>query len=333
MMDQPIHFRCMEGFNDLKITPEIWNKLLESGSTDVIFLTWQWQKVWWDEFGRGRLLLIVAERDGEPVTIAPLFEDKGMIFFVGSGWSDYLNFIGDVSDSYVLSELLSLAVKMVPGFLGFRFYHVLVESAISETLKQVSEKHGWTLYQEGEMNAPIMEMIKFPEETLKATKKKKIVRAENWFTANGELKTEHFNKKEDILPHLNGFFEQDIITREGTPAQSPFRVQKNQLFFERVCEGLSETGWLRFTCLIWNGSVISYHFGFNYKGNYLDYKASYDKGFAKHSPGSVLLKRMLLYALSEQAHTFDFLLGEEDFKSRFATNKRQVQNWGLYPQT
>ena len=332
-MDQPIHFRCMEGFYDPRITPEIWNKLLGNSSTDVIFLTWQWQRAWWDVFGRGELLLIVAERDGQPITIAPLYADEGMIFFVGSGCSDFLNFIGDVSDPYVVGEILALAVRMTPQFVGLRFYHVSIESALSETLEQVSEQQGWAFYNEGEMNAPIMEMLKFPAETLKATQKRKIVRAENWFIANGELKTEHFHTKEDILPHLVPFFEQDIITRDGTSAPSPFISPINQLFFQHIIEYLSETGWLRFTCLLWNDSVISYHFGFNYKGSYLDYKASYDKRFAKHSPGIVLLKRMLLYAINEQAHTYDFLLGEEDFKNRFATNKRQVRNWGLYPQS
>lgn len=45
----------------------------------------------------GQLMLILAERNGQPVALAPLFADSGMVYFVGSGGSDYLDFVGDSS--------------------------------------------------------------------------------------------------------------------------------------------------------------------------------------------------------------------------------------------
>jgi CelD/BcsL family acetyltransferase involved in cellulose biosynthesis len=39
---------------------------------------------------------------------------------------------------------------------------------------------------------------------------------------------------------------------------------------------------------------------------------------------------LLLAAMAEKAHTFDFGLGDEAFKSRFATRVNRVRNWGLY---
>jgi len=71
-------------------------RVLATGESDVVFLTWHWQSAWWKTFGRGELLLIAVERDGEVIALAPLFTEAGMIYFVGSGGSDYLNFIGDI---------------------------------------------------------------------------------------------------------------------------------------------------------------------------------------------------------------------------------------------
>ena len=102
MTDSRVQFRRLSGFEDSSIAPGSWNELLQQSSSDVVFLTWHWQKVWWDVFGRGELLLIVAEKDQEPVAIAPLFADSGMVYFVGSGGSDYLDFIGDVNDYCIL---------------------------------------------------------------------------------------------------------------------------------------------------------------------------------------------------------------------------------------
>jgi len=45
--------------------PDTWARLPRESDTDVVFLTWQWQRVWWECFRREQLLLIVAEA-GEP---------------------------------------------------------------------------------------------------------------------------------------------------------------------------------------------------------------------------------------------------------------------------
>src|SRR5437660_3701917 len=89
--------RLLSGFEDPLLTPERWSALLRIGDTNVVFLTWHWQRAWWDTFGRGQLLLIAVEREGQIEALAPLFAEAGMVFFAGSGESDYLDFIGDVS--------------------------------------------------------------------------------------------------------------------------------------------------------------------------------------------------------------------------------------------
>jgi len=43
------------------------------------------------------------------------------------------------------------------------------------------------------------------------------------------------------------------------------------------------------------------------------------------------LRQLLIYVKNENIHTFDFGLGDEAFKKRFATNTITVRNWGIYP--
>ena len=77
--------RVLRGFDDPAFGPERWEELLRAGDTDVVFLTWHWQRSWWETLGRGELLLIAGERNGQVVALAPFYADSGMIFFVGSG--------------------------------------------------------------------------------------------------------------------------------------------------------------------------------------------------------------------------------------------------------
>ena len=90
MSTSGLHIRDLAGFDDPACSPDVWNRLVPRGHTDVVYLTWEYQRSWWEAFGYGDLLLLAAERDGEVVAIAPFYVDEGVVWFVGSGAADYL---------------------------------------------------------------------------------------------------------------------------------------------------------------------------------------------------------------------------------------------------
>ena len=326
--DLTVH--VLEGFDDPLISPERWAAALHTGSTDVVFLTWHWQRAWWDTFSRGSLLLIAVERMGEIVALAPLFADEGMIYFVGSGGSDYLDFIGDITEPEILDLILHTARESVPGFLGFRFYHVPDESRTGALLRAATARLNFEYFDQGELAAPALDFTA-PTNGSQATRKKSLQRHENFFRREGSLEVLHLQDGKTIRPHLKEFFEQHIDRWKATASPSLFRDQAKQEFYENLTDVAAETGWLRFTRLDWNGRPIAFHFGSCYRGSYLWYKPSFAINLARRSPGEVLLRQLLLAAQGENARLFDFGLGDEPFKLRFANNVRKVRTWGLYP--
>lgn len=330
-MSANIQYHLLSGFNDPMLCPEHWTALQYKGSGNTVFMTWHWQKTWWEVFGRGKLLLLLAVKNDQPVTIAPLFADGGMLFFVGSGGSDYLDFIGDTSDPEIINGLLSFAIDNTPGLLGFRFYHIHASSPTRQTIDTVAKRLGWDYFDEGGMACPILSIKDFPEKAKAATEKKSLLRHEGWFNRNGGIETQHYNHSEDILPHLDAFFEQHIARWSATPYPSLFLDPLQRRFYKRLCETSSETGWLRFTIVFWQQQAIAFHFGMHYNRSFLWYKPTFDITLAKHSPGEVLLRQLLLLAIEEGADYFDFGLGDEAFKNRFASSTSTVTNIGLYP--
>ncbi len=324
------HFR---DFSDPGLTPQRWQQTLKRSQYSGVFMSWHWQKAWWDTFGRGELLLLGAERDGELVAIAPLFADAEMIFFVGSGGSDYLDFVGDVSDPKVLSELLQAAKSAIPNCLGFRFYHLPDSSASAHYLRSAAASLGLTIFEEDSQQAPVLALAQQPDAAVAATRKKSLLRHENWFRREGDLSVEHLTLGDDIRPHLDAFFEQHISRWAEKDSPSLFNDPTQRAFYVRLTEVANDTGWLRFTRIVWRDQPIAFHFGFSYAGCYLWYKPSFDIKLASHSPGEVLLRQLILAAISEAADSFDFGLGDETFKHRFATQINSVSNWGLYPKS
>jgi CelD/BcsL family acetyltransferase involved in cellulose biosynthesis len=69
---------------------------------------------------------------------------------------------------------------------------------------------------------------------------------------------------------------------------------------------------------------IAYHFGFELDGVLTWYKPSFDPELQQRSPGEVLIKLLLDDALARDLDEFDFTVGSEAFKFRFANLIRQV---------
>jgi CelD/BcsL family acetyltransferase involved in cellulose biosynthesis len=272
-----------------------------------------------------------VERDGELLTLAPLFADSGMIFFVGSGGSDYLDFIGDTSDPALLETLLATARAAVPDFLGFRFYHVPDASPTGPCLAEIAPRLGLVCYDEGELPAPALDLAADGGAGLQAANKRSLLRHERFFQRDGGLQVEHLTDAAAILAQLPEFFEQHRQRWAGTPFPSLFQDGLQRTFYERLTGTGPAAGWLRFTRVSWHGRAIAFHFGFSYQGSYLWYKPSFAIDLARRSPGEVLLRQLLLAAVDEGCQVFDFGLGDEAFKQRFATHTACVRTWGLYP--
>ncbi|MBI3941072.1 MAG: hypothetical protein HY315_09570, partial [Acidobacteria bacterium] len=139
--------RRLAGFDDPAFGPDRWNRLLARGPTNVVHLTWQWQRAWWETLGRGTLLLVAAEQDGDIIAVAPLYVDEGMVFFVGSGESCFLDFIGEIDRPGVVDALLAAACDASPGLAGFRFYAVPVDSPTGSLLLGAAQRLGLDCYQ------------------------------------------------------------------------------------------------------------------------------------------------------------------------------------------
>jgi CelD/BcsL family acetyltransferase involved in cellulose biosynthesis len=317
--------RVLAGFDE--VPAGRWAQLLGCSPTRSVFLTRAWIEAWWDTLGEGTLLLVAAEDAGSTIALAPFFASGGVVSFLGTDSSDYLDFLGDVAECDVLDALLRTAQESTPGFAGFRLAVVPERSPTPALLEAAATRLGLEPTGDEPVPAPTLDRAGL----VAATRKKSLVRHENWFRRNGELSVAHLTGSGAILAELERFFDQHVERCTIAPYASLFEDPRQRAFYRRLAERQGPEGWLRFTRLDWDGNTIAYHFGMSFEGSYLWYKPSFDVALARHSPGEVLLRQLLLAAHHEGAHTFDFGLGEEAFKYRFATAVPLVRTWNLRP--
>lgn len=297
---------------------------------DHVFLTPTFQRAWWESVGPGDLRVVVVSCGHRPVALAPLFVAGGMAFFVGSGGSDYLDFVGAHDRPGVLELILRTARAEIPGFVGFRFHHVPDSSPTGHLLARAAPALGLTCFDEGSLVAPRLSLT--PETLHEATTKKSLLRHERWLASNGHLVIAHHTDNATIQGLLPEFFAQHQRRWRDTDSPSLLSDPQQQMLYRHLAFAGTAAGWLRFTEVRWNDDPAAFHFGFSHAGTFLWYKPSFAIDLAARSPGEVLLRQLLLAAGGEQARTFDFGLGDEPFKSRFASSVETVRTWGLYPE-
>lgn len=291
-----------------------------------VFQTQEYLAAWWNSFGRGHLMILHATEGGRELT-APLFADTGMIYLVGSGGSDYLDFQGGPVTDELLVAVLAEARALTRDFRGFCFYHVPESSPTTAALERVAGRLDLCLREEYSMVAPRVDFEALHGAGHPA-RKKSLLRHEKTLAKSGDLRIIHAHSCGQIMAWLPAFFEQHIERWQGTGSPSLFLDPKQRAFYQALVA--SEATFLRMTRVEWNDEPAAFHFGFSYRGSYLWYKPSYSTSLARYSPGEVLLRHLLLAAEDEGCRTFDFGLGDEAFKRRFATSIEVVRSWGLY---
>ena len=308
-----------------KLLVEGWDELLCCTKSDFVFLTSAWLRSWHQTLGQSRdLILPTVHRDNRLVAAAAFYDDGGVVRFAADDRADY----GDVllheslnenEKVDAVEELLGKAKAQTGTFKHFMLNRVRDSSPLMRALSRSGRWHASLPYS---TVAPAMSMQVVDEKL----KKKSLRRHENGLKRRGTLTFEVYTRPDDIAVRLDDFFAQHIDRWAASTSPSLFNHVGNQEFYRALVSDLGSTGSIRFAELRLDGVLVASHFGFFHAGTFTWYKPTYDPALAKHSPGEVLIKRLLEAAQNEGADLFDFTIGNEAFKSRFATEVEAVHN-------
>lgn len=302
-----------------------WDRLLASSMVDTVFLSSAWLRAWRETLGvDARLIIPQIRSNGELIAAAAFQQRDGIIEFAAAGPSDYADIVvskhvDKVAARNLIWRLIHLTVEQVPGFRHFRLSGIVTDDSATMAMLLEPEK-GFFVIPIGQIMAPAMEMSAVEQ----GLNKKSLKRHERALEKLGTLTTETFRHANEVLPQIDEFFDQHVRRWELKTPTSLFVDDANRDFYRRATEHLDRSGALRYLTVRLDGRLIAAHFGFIYRGRYIWYKPSFELQLAKFSPGEVLIKRLFEAARDEGAAEFDFTIGAEAFKYRFATKARTV---------
>jgi CelD/BcsL family acetyltransferase involved in cellulose biosynthesis len=308
---------CDESCFDL---PE-WRSLLSSDPQRHVFATPEWNRVWWEEFGEGKdLLIVIAERHGEPVAILPLYRKvegaRRILRFVGGiDLTDYLGPICSLEDrGEVADALIDWLSKSEVEWDEFDAHNMPVPFGFAEFLVERADSAGFDFVLEQEETSAVLVLPGSWEEYLAgldAKDRHELRRKRRRLARDHPDAVFRASRPETLEGDLKVFID---MHRGAEGMKGHFMRPEIATFFERVAHAFAPEGWLRLEFLEVGGRAIASTFGFVLDDTYFLYNSAFEPEAHRLSPGFVLVSELVKRSIEQGLATFDFLRGPERYK-------------------
>jgi CelD/BcsL family acetyltransferase involved in cellulose biosynthesis len=314
-----------------------WNGLLQHSVSDTVFMTCQWQRVWWEHFGpkENDSLCLIALRDtenGELLGLWPLYDEASgrsprRLRIIGSPrGSDYLDLITRRGQERAVYEAALDFLTRRDDWESLEVINVRADSPTLEVLAPLAEERGLEVQIEPVTVCPAIALPESWEGYLEqlSRKQRHEIRRKLRRAGRGVEQVEWYlsNDPQTLAQDMEVYFE---LFQKSSYVKEEYLDGQRQAFFQDMAAVMFEAGWLYLAFLAINGEKVASMFCFDYDGAISVYNSGYDPQRYRHlSPGIVLLSYCIQDAIEREYPLFDFLRGDEEYKYRSGAVDRVI---------
>ncbi|MEE8518481.1 MAG: GNAT family N-acetyltransferase [Dehalococcoidia bacterium] len=312
---------CTALKSDIASAAPLWNDLLRRRDWSSVFLTPDWQELWWREFGQdgGDLCLITVGPDDAPLGLAPLVSRDGMLTFVGdTDLFDYHDFI-NVGDGFY--EALADCLMEEPWRV-MDLASIPQHSPTLTHLPDVLRARGCTVTVETEEVVPGVALPPTWDEFLSTLRRK------DRHELRRKLRRLERSADYRIVESSPATLDADMdvfldLMAESREEKRDFLLPERERFFRRMVERFQQVGSLRLFFMELRAADgqgteeyerVAAVLAFDHDGRRLLYNSGYRLAYGQLSVGLMLKALVMKDAIERGLTYFDFLRGPEPYK-------------------
>jgi CelD/BcsL family acetyltransferase involved in cellulose biosynthesis len=300
----------LDQFSPLKTS---WETLLSHCPCNTIFLTWDWQDLWWRTIGEGELNLVIVQAGDEVVGIAPLLYNENCWGFSGGvEVADFLDVIASpehregvarsvlefLQRSGSPTELRNLRPSSLGATLVFADAPAL---GLDPSLEHEDVSPRIDL--PGDWDSFLQSLSKKDRHELRRKMRRLLGAGDvRWFYASDPA-----TRAADVGDFLR-------LHRLSAESKAAFMTPKMEHFFRALVDEFAPRGLLRLYFLEIDGIRVASVILFDYEGEFLLYNSGYDPAYSHLAVGLLLKAFCIKDAIEEGRRVFDFLQGNESYK-------------------
>lgn len=302
-----------------------WEYLLSISPMNSIFLTPQWQEVWWETFaGSKEMAGFYVHHESNLAAIASLSRSGDTLSFVGSQDTfDYNDFMVMPGYEQAFFDIL-LGCMDDRSCNSLELFSLLEGSPTLRYLPDMARERGYRVEIEKEDVTSGIGLPRTWDEYLAVLSKKdrhelrrKFRRLDSsvnwqWYIVAGQ---------EEVVDNLGEFI---CLMRQSRTDKDQYLTPERICFFQRVVQRMSQMGAVNLFFLELEGQRVASSLCFDYASSRLLYNSGYNPEFGHYSVGLLLNALCLRDAIERGVEYFDFLRGAESYKHHLGGQQRNL---------
>jgi CelD/BcsL family acetyltransferase involved in cellulose biosynthesis len=284
---------------------------------------------WWRRFSDGKELSVYAASVGTRLAgVLPAYHARAPLggrrlrLLGDSVTSDYLGVIAQPGDLELASEAIAQAVVVAER-------DVLLEGMLADDPLIAAFRIAGSSCSARPDTCPYLALDELPDfETWIRDRPRGVAsqlrRRRRWLEKRPGFRIEILTGENEIaagLPTLWQLHRAGWAVKGGTKALRHPAVEE---FHSESARELARRGWVRLYVLHADGAPRAAFYGFERGGRFLFYQSGSDPEWRKRSVGTVVLCAALEDAFERGLTEFDFLRGDERYKSLYASSRRPL---------
>jgi CelD/BcsL family acetyltransferase involved in cellulose biosynthesis len=310
---------------------EDWRRLAEARGN--AFVTPEWFQSWWrqaDDSVCSPAIVAVEHRRGGLVGVMPLVVDTSRrphaIRFAGANLGDRFHPACAVEDETGVARV-AMRVLCEEGFEQqlFLLEHVDCEREWWLQMRDASVRRRAD-HEQQHAEMPLIDLEGLDWDGYLASKSRnfrsQVRRRERALAKEHKLEVRAATR-ETLERDLATFFDLHSRRWQGRGTSSLHELDAMPLLSD-FAAAAERRGWLRLRLLEIDDVPVAAFLGWRLGGTYAFYQSGFDPEWGDSAVGFVMLGTTIRSAIEEGAAQFDMLLGDEDYKQRFANSSRDV---------
>jgi CelD/BcsL family acetyltransferase involved in cellulose biosynthesis len=302
-------------FGSFQEIQQEWESLLSVCPADTLYLTPQWQEVWWNTFGDGREMAgFYIEESEEVMAIASLSRQNGVVSLMGSPETfDYNDFM--VRPGYESAFFPKLLHRLAEAEFGTLQLFSLRESSLTlQYLPPLAKQMGYSVEISEEDVAPGIALPAGWDDYLALLSRKdrhELRRKFRRLEATDTWKWYCISEEDEVSARLDDFL---MLMRMSDSDKAEFMTPQQEGFFREMARRMAQLRLIKLFFMEVEGNLVASSICFDYGSSRLLYNSGYHPGYSYYSVGLLLHALCLRDAIELGKDYFDFLRGSEPYK-------------------
>jgi len=330
-----VTLRSYENLDELTSLRPSWDELLLNYPASTTFSTWEWLSCWWRCFGDDRRLLTLALFDSSSlVGLAPLSvsnERHGKfslrvvrLMTDGSGDSDNLDLPVLPGFERTFTEAIIEYFRQHKQQWDVCMFNTLPpDSSVAQCLAEILRSSPWTFFEYSSRSSavPLPETWDLYLQLLSSEDRKNLTRYTRRLESRYSTRIYRCKQEDQLLTCVEALFRLHQGRWQSAGEPGSFSSPQRREFYARLARLFLARGWLELWALELDGEIAAVQFAFRYRNTVFQLQEGYDHKRSSDRLGFVLRGEVLKQLISEKVRTYDFLGGEDRYKSRWGARQ------------